>query len=89
VTRYTPPGGPIELDVPDGHEIFHAVVLFEDPERRFECDVVARDREQAELRVREMLLSDPSVKGIVAVYGDPTTIEIFTLEEWARRPPLE
>jgi hypothetical protein len=81
MTRFTPPGEPVEIDVPDGHQIYHAITLLKGTEGRFECAVVARDPEDAERRVRGML-ADPSFRGI----GTPTTIEIFTAEEIARAP---
>jgi hypothetical protein len=76
---------PKDIRVGPGEQVFHALAHFTGSERSFECEVAARDEDQARLRVRTMLLMDSSVRAIVQVYGDPTTIEVFALDEWVRR----
>jgi hypothetical protein len=84
MTRLVPPGEPVEFEPDEGERIFHYIVHF--PEgHTLDGEFAARDKVQVELGVRNWLLTDPSVKGIAEVRGDPGEIEVFTVEEYLTR----
>jgi hypothetical protein len=72
--------GEEELRVDDGEEMFHALVYWPGwEEEPFHMDVAAPGVEDADARVRQVLARD------FAFRGDPTRVELYTLEEWLLR----
>jgi hypothetical protein len=84
VARLTPPGEPVEFEVPDGERVFHYVVHFADG-HALPGATSARDEADAELKVRNWLLTDPGVRGMAEGWGDPGEIEVVTPEEYLTR----
>jgi hypothetical protein len=81
MAEYTSPGEPVK--VADG-PLFGYVVHFEDG-HTLDGTTVARDKADAEQRVRAWLLIDPGVRGIAEVWGDPGKIEVRSVEEYLRQ----
>jgi hypothetical protein len=84
VARLIPPGEPVDFEVPEGEEIFHWIVHFPDG-HALDGEMAAPNETQVELRLRESLLTNPSVRGMAEAWGDPGEIEVLTVEEYLTR----
>jgi hypothetical protein len=77
--RYTEPGKPVDLNVPDGEQVYHAELFFAGLERPIHMDVSAADQAQA----RERLID--GCRRLIAGVTHPPAVVVHELDDWLAR----
>jgi hypothetical protein len=82
VAEFNEPGEPVPTRAQEG-EPFQVIARWGE-EHELPMTVYTLDKEGDELRFHEMLRT-ATWRGIVQCWGEPDSVEIWTLEEWVTR----